>query len=129
MFSFFHELLDNEIIPNFDCNKIPSCLIDETELQQFRIYLKNKFIKEHIAQSNISNRCVTCSPVIDIRQDLTAVRCFGLSEYTKVNIENFKGIRDLINYYTNAYYNMHILSMNKTDFINKLGRYIENEMY
>ena len=100
MFSFFHELLDNEIIPNFDCNKIPSCLIDETELQQFRIYLKNKFIKEHIAQSNISNRCVTCSPVIDIRQDLTAVRCFGLSEYTKVNIENFKGIRDLINYYT-----------------------------
>ena len=33
------------------------------------------------------------------RQDLTAVRCFGLSECTKQDIRNFSGIRELENYY------------------------------
>ena len=96
---FFHELFKNDIIPNFDCNKIPSCLIEEKDLEQFRIYLNKKCISDNIVQSNISNTIVKCNPVIDIRQDLTAVRCFGLSEYTKQNIRDFKCIKDLENYY------------------------------
>lgn len=99
MFEFFHDLLKNEIIPNFDCNKIPSCLISEEEFNQFRPYLENEFIRNHIGRSNIISREVHCAPVIDIRQDLTAVRCFGLSNCTKQRIEEFDGIRELENYY------------------------------
>ena len=99
MFEFFHELLSNEIIPNYDCNKIPSCLITEEDVESFRKYGKNRYINEHIGRSNISDKIVKCSPVIDIRQDLTAVRCFGLSECTKQDIRNFSGIRELENYY------------------------------
>lgn len=99
LFEFFHELLKNNIIPHFDCNKIPSCLINDSELHQFREYMKSKFILDNVGRSNISNNLVKCSPVIDIRQDLTAVRCFGLSEHTKQNIRDFKGIKDLENYY------------------------------
>ena len=99
MFEFFHELLSNEIIPNYDCNKIPSCLITEEDVESFRKYGKNRYIHEHIGRSNISDKIVKCSPVIDIRQDLTAVRCFGLSECTKQDNRNFSGIRELENYY------------------------------
>lgn len=99
MFEFFHDLLKNEIIPNFDCNKIPSCLVSQEELSQFSPYLKNEFIKGNISRSNILSTNVHCSPVIDIRQDLTAVRCFGLSEHTKQNIKNFAGIKELENFY------------------------------
>lgn len=99
MFKFFHELLKNEIIPNFDCNKIPSCLVTEEELTQFNPYLNNEFIKNNIGRSNIVSTEVHCAPVIDIRQDLTAVRCFGLSACTKQRIEDYAGIKELENYY------------------------------
>lgn len=99
MFQFFHDLLRNEIIPNFDCNKIPSCLVSEEELAQFQPYLENPYIKENIGHSNIGSQIVTCRPVIDIRQDLTAVRCFGLSACTKQRIEDYHGIKELENYY------------------------------
>lgn len=99
MFEFFHALLSSEIIPNFDCNKIPHCLLSEDDLLSFKKYLDIPFIRNHIQLSNINNIRVRCRPVIDIRQDLTAVRCFGLSEYTKTNIEDFKSISDLELYY------------------------------
>lgn len=99
MFKFFHELLSNDIIPNYDCNKIPSCLITEEDVDEFRKYGERKYIRKHIKDSNIQDKIVKCSPVIDIRQDLTAVRCFGLSECTKQNIGDFSGIRELENYY------------------------------
>jgi hypothetical protein len=99
MFDFFHTLLEKQIIPNFDCNKIPSCLITEEELKQFSPYLSDSFIKENIWKSNIMSNEVRCAPVIDIRQDLTAVRCFGLSSCTKQRIQDFASIKELENYY------------------------------
>ena len=44
-----------------------------------------------------------CSPVIDIRHDLTAVRCFGLSEHTRVSIRDFSGLSELEDYYIEKY--------------------------
>lgn len=96
---FFHDLLSNDIIPHFDCNKIPSCLIEESELACFSRYLTRPQLRDNLGKSNIMTKRVSCSPVVDIRQDLTAVRCFGLSTWTKQRIEDFKGIRDLKNYY------------------------------
>ena len=43
----------------------------------------------------------TCEPVIDILPDLTAVSCFGLSKYLKVNIKNFKSIEAIRKYFIN----------------------------
>lgn len=99
MFAFFHELLRNDIIPNYDCNKIPSCLIREEDVEEFIQYGDREYIHKHIEESNITDKIVKCSPVIDIRQDLTAVRCFGLSEHTKQDIRDFSGIRELEHYY------------------------------
>ncbi|MCD7949412.1 MAG: radical SAM protein [Erysipelotrichaceae bacterium] len=99
MFEFFHALLSRGIIPNFDCNKIPSCLVTQEELQCFNQYLQDDFIKQNINNSNIVTNTVKCVPVIDIRQDLVAVRCFGLSETTKQNIKNFANISELYNFY------------------------------
>lgn len=99
MIEFFHKLLCNEIIPNFDCNKIPSCLLENGELDEFSCYLENDFIRKNISKSNITTTEVHCVPVIDIRQDLTAVRCFGLSSCTKQDISKFSGIKELENYY------------------------------
>ena len=99
IFQFFKTLLENRIVPNFDCNKIPYCLITEEELHPFQKYLSSPELKPYFESSNIVNNIVTCSPVIDIRQDLTAVRCFGLSQYTKQSIADFKGLNDLQNFY------------------------------
>ena len=99
MLEFFHELLNAGIIPNFDCNKIPSCLMKDKELHEFDKYLSNEYIRSNIDKSNIVTSNVNCRPVIDIRQDLTAVRCFGLSETTKQDIANYAGITELENYY------------------------------
>ena len=99
MLDFLHDLLSAGIIPNFDCNKIPSCLMEENELREFDKYLNNEFIKNNVGKSNIVNSEVRCRPVIDIRQDLTAVRCFGLSETTKQKISDYAGIKELENYY------------------------------
>lgn len=99
LFEFFHSLMQNGIVPNFDCNKIPFCLVSDDERHQFDIYLKDNDMRSKVEKSNIANNTVCCEPVIDIRQDLTAVRCFGLSSCTKQDISNFSGIRELRNYY------------------------------
>ena len=99
MLQFFTELFQNGIVPNFDCNKIPSCLVTDTEILALKQYAEDPVIAQNIAESNVATKLVKCVPVIDIRQDLTAVRCFGLSEWTKQDIRDFKGIKDLENYY------------------------------
>jgi hypothetical protein len=43
-----------------------------------------------------------CSPVIDILPDLQAIRCFGLSEYTKRDIRDFRNLTELADHYINT---------------------------
>lgn len=99
LLEFFHNLLDEGIVPNFDCNKIPTCMVAPQELAGFRRHLDDPVLKGKISLSNINNAQVVCRPVIDIRQDLTAVRCFGLSQYTKQHIGDFKCIHELEMFY------------------------------
>lgn len=96
---FFRELLNNDIVPNFDCNKIPSCLITDEERKEFAEFLLRSGVSKNRHKTNIFSDSVGCSPVVDILQDLTAVRCFGLSEQTKQPILKFAGIHELKNYY------------------------------
>ena len=78
-----------------DCNTLPLCIWTNDErdyiVSQSRIH-KNTF-------SNISSETFVCNPVIDILPDLNAIRCFGMSETSKVNINSFNNIMDLYEYY------------------------------
>ncbi len=108
---FVYTMLANDILPHYDCNKMPACLLTADEVEAFRQMLdqknkeraKNKLppIQLPYTDSAIYTEEVHCSPVIDIRQDLTAVRCFGLSDCTKVKITDFRCLADLRNYYLN----------------------------
>ena len=100
MKEFFHQLLMRGILPKFDCNKIPPCLWDETDRNEFRRYFGNGIDK---IVEQIMN--VECSPVIDILPDLTAIRCFGMSEYSKLPISKFRNIQELRHYYRNLFDN------------------------
>lgn len=93
IFAFFEALKKRGVIPFFDCNIFPSCLISAKEVRQFEQWgVRNPFL-------HLKNHVSGCKPVIDIMDDMTAVRCFGLSEYTRVSIREFASFTDLMNYY------------------------------
>ncbi len=107
IFSFFTELQALHVTPFFDCNVFPACLISTREIQRFATWGKqNPFLV-------LKNHPTNCRPVIDIMDDLTAVRCFGLSDDTRVSISDFASLSDLMNFYlrtvdayaANTYYN------------------------
>lgn len=107
IFSFFKELKALGVIPFLDCNIFPACLVTAEEMREFQAWGTDNPL------SILKNRRTGCAPVIDILPDFTAVRCFGLSEYTKADIRDFASISDLRNYYirtldayaVNAYHN------------------------
>jgi len=93
VFSFFTALKARGVVPFFDCNIFPSCLISTEEMRQFEAWgSDNPFLL-------LKKRPGECLPVIDIMDDMTAVRCFGLSEYTRVPIREFATVTDLRNFY------------------------------
>lgn len=95
VYDFIEELLKKGIVPCFDCNKIPPCIVDEERVRNFSKYIDTDQMKKRYMRSNISRKMVECHPVVDIRQDLTSVRCFGLSEYTKKNIQDYQDLTEL----------------------------------
>lgn len=98
---FIIDSLNNEIVPYFDCNKLVSCMVDEQDKNTISKY--RGLIEEigNIGKNSLLNPDVYCSPVIDILPDLTAIRCFGLSEYSRVSISDFKDYKHLYQYYLN----------------------------
>lgn len=96
---FFCELLHDGIVPFFDCNKIPSCLVTDEDVSRIKSTIGDLALQSRIEKTNLMKVDVGCRPVIDIRPDLTAVRCFGLSETTLERISDYKGIKELENHY------------------------------
>lgn len=97
IFKFFKELKKRDTVPYFDCNMFPPCLVSVKEMNEFNEFgIFNPF-------SIIKNHETVCKPVIDIRPDMSVVRCFGLSKYTKTNIKDFASIKDLRNYYLRTF--------------------------
>lgn len=91
--AFFKELLVRGTIPFFDCNIFPACVISVQEMREFERWgEKNPFLR-------LKTEPLGCLPVIDIMDDFTAIRCFGLSDATRVSIRDFASITDLRNYY------------------------------
>ncbi len=95
LMEFFRKMDSIKVVPNYDCNFPPYCIWTDEE---------KKWLEEYVARypkSNLISECSRCSPVIDILPNLQAVRCFGMSDYMKAPIEDYKNVPDLINYFKN----------------------------
>lgn len=100
VFAFFKELEKHRIMPTYDCNYLPTCLVTRKEME----WLKSFWSMENLAKCycNIADDS-RCSPVIDILPDLNAIRCFGMSDQGRVPIHKFNHLGELVNYFTNRY--------------------------
>ena len=102
---FVCDMVRLSVITGFDCNFLPACVLSEDERESmlpakdvFYDALK-KMYSDMFWDRAIICEIHNCSPVIDILPDLKAIRCFGLSEYTKQDIRNFRSLTHLAEYY------------------------------
>lgn len=86
------------VLPYYDCNKPPYCIWDENEKAWLEAFVK----KYKVSESNLIGQCSFCYPVIDILPDLRAVRCFGMSDFEKVSLENFDSVTDIASYFLSS---------------------------
>lgn len=93
---FFRELDKIGVVPNFDCNIMPTCILDERELEFLRTV-------EHKSNTGKLTCNSICGTVIDITPDLQAFRCFGMSDNTKVSIFDFENYEDICSYFYNKF--------------------------
>lgn len=102
VFKFFGQLLKRGIIPNYDCNIMPICVMNQQEIDWLNNILRQIAPNQQNLQVNLLQSS-NCKPVIDILPNLSAVRCFGLSGELKADINSFRSIRDLENYFYNHF--------------------------
>jgi len=104
---FVCDMIRMGVITGFDCNFLPKCSLTEAEYDAvngpkeiFYETLEKRYSNSFWARAIVCD-VHNCSPVVDILPDLQAIRCFGLSEYTKQNIRDYRNIKELRKYYTN----------------------------
>lgn len=94
LLSFCKELSKRGVAPCYDCNAIPECVYTEEE----KMLLSSLPYENEYERRIFMGEASVCAPIVDIYPDLTASRCFGISEY-KVKIDDFKSINDLKNHF------------------------------
>lgn len=87
-------LLVKDILFRFDCNLPVPCMWSDEELNDLKVMGLCTYSRELIPLEQSY-----CSPVIDILPDLTAIRCFGMSDVSKVDISKYESIEELRRYY------------------------------
>jgi hypothetical protein len=105
---FVCDMIRCGVITGFDCNFLPGCVLTKDERDSvmcakdvFYSALSKRY-SEMFWQRSIVCETHNCTPVIDILPDLHAIRCFGLSEYTKRDIRDFRNMGALRNHYINT---------------------------
>lgn len=98
MMKFFRDMDSIKVMPYFDCNYPPQCIWTEEE----KAWLEAYTARYPEGESNLIGGYSRCNPVVDILPNLQAVRCFGMSDFMKVPISDFKNIRDLRRYFFGA---------------------------
>lgn len=101
IFNFFRELEKHEIMPTYDCNQMPTCITTPEEKKWLSRFWKWEG-KNGGKRCNLTDNS-QCGVVIDILPDLTAVRCFGMSEEMKVNIKDFRSENELRTYFKQTF--------------------------
>lgn len=99
--NFYYKLLENNIMPFYDCNMLPTCTLSNKERDRLNYLVQNTDIEDRNLLSDIT----ICEPVIDILPDLKAIRCFALSDCEKVDINAFHDIYELKAYFGNVFDN------------------------
>ncbi len=95
LFRFFKEMDEIGVMPYYDCNKPPQCIWTEEEWAWLEWFVS----KHRSVATNLIDQKARCKPVVDILPDLRAVRCFGMSDFEKVRIDDFASLRDLQEYF------------------------------
>lgn len=105
---FVCDMIRCGVITGFDCNFLPGCVFTKDERDSvmcakevFYSALSKRY-SDTFWQRSIVCEMHNCTPVIDILPDMRAIRCFGLSEYTKRDIRDFRNIGELRNHYINT---------------------------
>ena len=94
LLSFCAELKKRGVAPAYDCNAIPTCVYTKEE----KDFLSSLPYENEYEKRIFMGEASVCAPIVDIYPDLTASRCFGMSEY-KVKIDEYKNINDLKNHF------------------------------
>lgn len=94
---FFKDMDSIQVLPYYDCNKPPYCIWTDEEREWLESYVK----KYPVSESTLIGNKSFCYPVVDILPTLQAVRCFGMSDFDKVNIDDFENVADIASYFLN----------------------------
>lgn len=95
---FFKDMDSIQVLPYYDCNKPPYCIWTDEEREWLESYVK----KYPVSESTLIGHKSFCYPVVDILPTLQAVRCFGMSDFDKVNIDDFDNAADIASYFLNT---------------------------
>ncbi|MCL2366500.1 MAG: radical SAM protein [Oscillospiraceae bacterium] len=102
---FVADMIKLGVMTGFDCNFLPKCVLTDAEFDSFKgpKEMFHQALDRRYSNSFWERAIVcevhNCSPVVDILPDLQAIRCFGMSEYTKQDIRNFRSIKQLRKFY------------------------------
>ena len=97
LMKFFHDMDSIGVMPHSDCNHPPYCVWTDEEKEWLEAY-ESRYPE---IKSNLTGHHSRCIPAIDILPNLQAVRCFGMSDFMKVSIKDFRSLRDISNYFIN----------------------------
>ncbi len=95
LLDFYKKAKEIGVAPCPDCNIIPECVYTDEELA----FIDTLPCFSQREKSLLLGKASVCSPIIDIYPDLSATRCFGCYDDIKVQIDDFKSISDLRNYF------------------------------
>lgn len=95
LFRILEKLAIADVVPQFDCNKIPICYYSKSEIEQL-----NNLFGKRIKQTNLLKLDYTCKPVIDIYPDMSVCRCFGRTDIRR-HLSEFMNIDDIRKYFFN----------------------------
>lgn len=87
--NFLEECFWRNIKTRTDCNVIPLCAFNDSQLRKMVMYDPVFLLKKR------------CEPVIDVLPDLSVVRCFGTSAYMICNLRDFNDRNELAKYFIN----------------------------
>ena len=97
LMKFFRDMDSIHVLPHYDCNYPPPCIWAKEEKEWLQAYSA----KHPDCKVNLTNAANLCFPAIDILPNLQAVRCFGMSDFLKVSIEEFDSVGDLRRFFMN----------------------------
>ena len=95
LLKFYHDMDSIKVMPYSDCNRPPYCVWTDEEKE----WLKGFVAKYPGISTNLLHPDSHCIPAIDILPDLQAIRCFGMSDFLKVPISDFKNVADITKFF------------------------------